>query len=60
MLFSTAAAPVSIPTSSAGGFPFLHTPAAFVSCPPDSRHGCPLMGVRCRLVVVWFAFPRDY
>ena len=31
-LFSIVAVPVDIPTNSAGGFPFLHTPPAFVIC----------------------------
>ena len=32
MLFSIALVPIYIPTNSAGGFPFLHTPLAFVIC----------------------------
>ena len=32
ILFSIVVVPIYIPTNSAGGFPFLHTPPAFVIC----------------------------
>ena len=50
ILFSIAAAPVYIPTNSGQGFPFLHTPVAFVIC--LFLILAILTGVRCYLTVV--------